>query len=74
MRRRLRIRVDYTRCVGSTICTLTTPRVFALNKDRQSEVRDPVGESPERVLEAAEACPQSAIIVEDAETGQRLFP
>jgi ferredoxin len=32
------------------------------------------GDTPERILEAAENCPVSAIIVEDAETNQRLFP
>ena len=28
----------------------------------------------EKILEAAENCPVSAIFVEDAETGERLFP
>ena len=28
----------------------------------------------EQVLEAAENCPMSAIIVEDADTGEQLFP
>jgi hypothetical protein len=28
----------------------------------------------EKILDAAENCPVSAIIVKDAETGERLFP
>lgn len=72
--RRLRIRIDYDRCVGSSICVLTAPEVFALNAQGQSSVTDPAGAPEERVLEAAEGCPMMAIVVEDEETGERLFP
>jgi ferredoxin len=44
------------------------------NADRQSEVADPAGHSAEKILEAAENCPVSAIQVEDTETGERIFP
>lgn len=74
MSRRLRITIDYDRCVGSGICILTAPGVFAYNAERQSTVTDPAAEPEERVLEAAQGCPQLAITVEDAETGERLFP
>ncbi len=74
MGRRLRITVDYDRCVGSRICILTAPGVFRENENLQSAVRDPAGEPEEVVLEAARGCPQMAIRVEDAETGEVLFP
>ncbi len=74
MTRRLRVRVDHGRCVGNAMCLETAPRVFAHNANRQSEVVDPEGDAPERILEAASNCPTSAIQIEDAETGERLFP
>ncbi len=74
MIRRLRIVIDYDRCVGSGICVLTAPGVFQFNADRQSSVVDPAGGPEELVLEAAQGCPQMAIFVEDADTGERLFP
>lgn len=74
MTRRLKIRVDHTHCVGNAMCLETAPQVFAHNTDRQSEVVDPDGDTPEKVLEAARSCPTSAIRVEDAETGKSLFP
>ena len=49
-------------------------RGYALNDDRQSEPRNPAGDTVEHILEAAENCPVSAITVEDVETGRRLFP
>lgn len=72
--RRLRIEVDYHRCVGSSICVLTAARTFTLNSDGQSAVSDPQGDPVETVLEAAEGCPTMAITVFDADTGQQLFP
>ncbi|MCS7234514.1 MAG: ferredoxin, partial [Armatimonadota bacterium] len=59
--RRLRIEVDYHRCVGSNICVLTAPHTFALNPDGQSTVVDPEGDPVQAVLEAAEGCPTMAI-------------
>jgi hypothetical protein len=34
----------------------------------------PAGDTVEKILDAAENRPVSAIIVEDTETGERLFP
>jgi ferredoxin len=74
MGKSLRISVDHAKCVGSTMCVLTSPSVFALDEKGQSIVRDAAGDTRDRVVEAAEQCPMSAITVEDAETGRRLFP
>lgn len=56
------------------MCTSIAPKVFMLNEKRQSEAVNPAGDTAEKILEAAENCPVSAIMVEDAETGERLFP
>jgi ferredoxin len=74
MARKLRIRVDHDVCVGNAMCETFAPHVFRLNDDRQSEAVDPGGDPEEKILEAAENCPVSAITVEDAETGEQLFP
>ena len=74
MARKLRIRVDHATCVGKAMCEAIAPKVFRLNDNRQSEAVDPAGDTVEKILEAAENCPVSAIFVEDAETGEQLFP
>jgi ferredoxin len=74
MARTLRIRVDHDVCVGNAMCETIAPKVFRLNDNRQSEAVDPAGDTVEKILEAAENCPVSAIFVEDAETGEQLFP
>jgi ferredoxin len=74
MPRKLRVWVDPKVCVGNAMCEAISASTFRLNEKRQSEAVDPAGDSPVRILEAAENCPVSAIVVEDAETGERLFP
>jgi ferredoxin len=74
MARKLRVRVDHRICVGNAMCETFAPNAFRLNDRRQSEAVDPAGDSAEKILEAAENCPVSAIFVEDAETGEQLFP
>ena len=74
MARNLRIRVDHNVCVGNAMCETFAPHAFQLNENRQSEAVDPAGDPVEQVLEAAENCPVSAITVEDADTGEQLFP
>jgi ferredoxin len=56
------------------MCESIAPKVFKLNDNRQSEVADPAADTEAKILEAAENCPVSAIFVEDAETGEQLFP
>ena len=74
MARKLRVRVDHATCVGNAMCEAIAAKVFRLNENRQSEAVDPAGDTVEKILEAAESCPVSAIFVEDAETGEQLFP
>jgi len=72
--RKLRVWVDPQVCVGNAMCESFATKTFRLNDNRQSEAFNPEGDSVEIILEAAENCPVSAIFVEDAETGERLFP
>jgi ferredoxin len=70
----LRITVDHGLCVGNAQCVGLAPEVFRHNENRQSEVVDPDAAPAELVLRAAGYCPTGAIRVEDARTGETLFP
>ncbi len=71
---RVRIRVDHGLCVGNAMCVALAPGAFAHNADRQSEPLDPYDEAVDTILDAAASCPTGAIRVEDAGTGEWLFP
>ena len=60
-----RISIDYDKCVGSRICTAVAPNVFTLNENSQAAVVNAEGDTLETIKMAAEACPVSAITIEE---------
>lgn len=74
MARALRITVDHGLCVGNAQCVNLAPGVFRHNEQVQSEVVDPAGAPEAVILKAARYCPTGAIRVDDAVTGETLFP
>lgn len=67
MKQNLRIRIDYDKCVGSRICIAVAPAAFRLNDEGQGAVINTDEVLLDVVRLAAEACPMSAIVVEDRE-------
>jgi ferredoxin len=63
-------RIDDSACAAHGDCVDIAPTVFELE-----DVAVVVGEGPaELILEAARACPSSAISVIDADSGECVFP
>ena len=69
----MRVRVDRDLCIGVGNCVAMAPTVFALDDEKKATVLDPSSVDEVTLLEAAESCPEDAIIVEDDE-GQQLYP
>jgi ferredoxin len=69
----MRVRVDRDLCIGLGNCVAVAPKVFSLDGENKAVAGDPSRVTRENLLEAAESCPQNAIIVEDDE-GQQIYP
>ena len=69
----MRVRVDRDLCIGVGNCVAFTPTVFAFDEENKAIVIDPSSVDDDTLLEAAESCPENAIIVEDDE-GHQLHP
>ena len=80
--RSVKVRTDWNLCMGAGSCTELAPGMFKLDWSKKKSRFDP---APLQVLEgktakaeeisrAAQSCPYRAIILEDADTGERLFP
>ena len=69
----MQIRILHLECCGSGHCLDIAPGVFALDSRSKAVVLDPEAESAATVLEAAETCPTSAIVLLDDE-GKQVFP
>jgi len=70
--------VDKSLCIACCSCETIAPDVFAINKNSRSNpkssVINPKGAGINRIMNAAETCPTKAIIVENLDTKERLFP
>jgi ferredoxin len=70
--------VDKSLCIGCCSCEMIAPEVFEINKNTRSNPKSSVinqkGAGINKIMNAAKTCPTKAIIVEDLETNERLFP
>jgi len=69
----LKVRVDRELCIGVGNCVAIAPTVFELDDENKAVVADPGSVDKQTLMEAAESCPQDAIIIEDDE-GNQLYP
>ena len=69
----MQVRVDRDLCIGVGNCVAFAPTVFKLGEENKAVVLDSSSIDDDTLLEAAESCPEQAIIVED-DDGHQLFP
>ncbi|MBI2059778.1 MAG: ferredoxin [Nitrospirae bacterium] len=69
----MKVRVDRALCIGAANCVGIAPAVFKMDKENKAIVLDPKGADDDTVLNAAEACPTQAIVLED-DTGNQIYP
>jgi len=69
----MQVRILRAECCGHAVCIEIAPEVFAIDTRLKAVVLDPEAAPPSRLIEAAEACPCSAIVIED-DDGNRVFP
>ena len=70
--------VDPSLCIACCSCETIAPEVFTVDKLTQmnpkSKVINPKGAGFNKIMNAAETCPTKAIIVENKDTKEKLFP
>ena len=65
-----RVEIDEAACAAHGDCEHVAPEVF-----RVDDVAVVIGSAPpDRLIEAAAACPSTAITVIDDETGEQVYP
>ena len=69
----MKVKVDRDLCIGVSNCVAIAPTVFKLDDKNKAVVLDPSSVDDDTLLEAAESCPENAIIIEDDE-GNQLYP
>lgn len=61
-------------CIGAASCVAVAPKAFDLDNEGKVKEQTTISEVPDGILlQAAQACPVAAIIVED-EYGKQIWP
>lgn len=70
----MKITVDRAKCEGYGKCMQAAPKVFKLDEKFISVVLDAKGDTDQKILLAAKLCPTKAILLDEEESGKRIFP
>jgi ferredoxin len=71
---KLKITIDCEECIGDGLCAEAAPATFGMDDDEKAVLLEGSTDNRATILEAAESCPVDVIIVEDKETGEKLYP
>ena len=70
----MKVTVDRDLCIGAGNCVAIAPAVFQMDADNKAIVLEDQDATDDLLWQAAESCPTNAIILEDDETGEVLYP
>lgn len=60
----MKIKVNKEKCLGCATCCFLAPNTFEMAEDGKSRVKNPQGDSEEKILQAVQSCPSAAIEIE----------
>lgn len=60
-------------CIGAASCVAFSPDTFELDDEKKAVINEQ-SQDEENIMMAAQSCPTKAIIVEDTETGEQVWP
>ena len=69
----MKVKVDRELCIGVGNCVAIAPRVFKLDQQNKAVAAEASSVDEQTLWDAAESCPENAIILEDDE-GRQLYP
>lgn len=60
-------------CIGAASCVAFSPDTFSLDDEKKAVISEQSTDE-DNIMMAAQSCPTKAIIVEDTETGEQVWP
>ena len=74
----LKVDVDQSLCIGCCSCETIAPGVFTIDKNTKTNPKSKVynknGAKNQKIITAAETCPTKAIIVDNLDENERIYP
>lgn len=70
---KVKIKIVNKLCISAAVCIIQAPNTFDLDEDGIAYTKEGNWDDAVSIIKAAQACPTSAVIVEDLE-GKQLYP
>lgn len=68
-----KVQVVRSLCIGAASCVGFSPDTFELDEENKATIKESSTDVDNLVM-AAQSCPTKAIIIEDTETGEQVWP
>ncbi|MBI4091240.1 ferredoxin [candidate division WWE3 bacterium] len=72
--KRIKITIIRELCIGVGTCVVQAPGTFELDSENIAVIKNENGDSLVSIIEAAKSCPTLAIYLNDADTGEQIWP
>jgi len=69
----MKFRISRAACIGNGRCVDVAPELFALDHFNKAIIINAEGTDEDTIMDAAQACPVQAVIVEN-DSGGRIYP
>lgn len=69
----MKFRISRAACIGNGRCVDVAPQLFALDHFNKAIIINAEGTDEDTIMDAAQACPVQAVIVEN-DSGGRIYP
>lgn len=69
-----KVKVIRDTCISAGSCIAVSPTTFEFDLENKAKVIESSKDTPENILLAAQSCPTKAIVITDAQTGERVWP
>jgi ferredoxin len=69
----MKFRISRAACIGNGRCVDVAPELFALDHFNKAIIINAEGTDEDTIMDAAQACPVQAVIVE-SDSGGRIYP
>lgn len=60
------LKIDENTCIGCGLCVTLAPKTFRMDEDNKAEVINQAGDPEEKIQEAIDSCPVTAITQSEA--------
>ena len=69
-----KVKVLRDACISAGSCIAVSPTTFEFDAENKAKILEKSEDTAESILLAAQSCPTKAIIITDAQTGEKVWP